>query len=437
MATAADSYTTVQDYQQAQADQYGIPLADYQAMLAKYPPVWKSPNQGNQYGFTPSGGPSQNPQLTSALQTLSLMKKYGGGGPPTGPAFQNTAPSTGSYLDQLGADTRTGGYGSGTTGTTAAAAGGNVADTSGLQPEQIGLQQMAQIDPNTEALRQQLSSSYLTALKQGLNPSADDYRTYLNQFQQLDPEEYAQRAGLAASMDSYLRSQQDQYALGSQLDPVTAMQVEQQARKGQADRGNLYGAGQAAVEAMSTGQAGQQLLEQRRANLQSALGGQQSYLGAGLGLGDTAMALYDRQQNNLRNAQGSALTYLGSNQTPYAVGNTYYQQALGNAATAAQGGPVYNPASLGSNMTGSASQYPQYGLDIGAQAQSYYNSLNQGSGGGYASKNRGAAAASGALSGAMGGATTGAAVGGPYAGVTALIGAGVGAALGGASGYYS
>ena len=299
-------------------------------------------------------------------------------------------------------------------------------------PETTALGQIAQIDPASETLRQAVANSYLTPLQQAQTPSAADYKTYLDQFKQLDPEEYAQRQGLATSMDSYLKQAQDQAALGSQLDPVTARQVEQQTRLGQAARGNVYGTPQMVEEAMTTGQAGLTLQQQRQAQLGTALGAQQSYLGSGLGLGDTAIALYNQQQQNLRAAQGGALSYLGSGQTPYQVGSNYVNQANMNAAQAAQGGPVYNPASLGSSY--GAAQIPQYGLDIGQQSQNWYNSLQAYSGGqGGSTPNKGAQAAAGALGGAASGAMTGAAAG-PYG---ALIGAGVGAVAGGVKGYYS
>jgi hypothetical protein len=308
-------------------------------------------------------------------------------------------------------------------------------------PETQALKQLGQIDPTSEALRQQTAASYANPNAVAA-PTAAQYQSYLNTFKQVDPVEYAQRAGLAGSMNSYLKSAQDQYALGSQLDPVTAMQVEQQARKGQADRGNLYGSGQAAVEAMQIGQAGQALQQQRMQNLSGALGQQQGYLGAGLGMGDTAMQLYQQGLANKANAQQGALSYLSSGQTPYQAGASYLGGAEAAAAQAAQGGPVYNPASLGTSYSGSAQSAPQYGLDIGAQSQNYFNSLNNAyGGGGGATKNRGAAAGAGAASGALSGATTGATIGSAYPGVGTLIGAGVGAvaggALGGASGYYS
>jgi hypothetical protein len=301
-------------------------------------------------------------------------------------------------------------------------------------PETQALKNMQQIDPTSENLRSQLASSY-TDPNAAANPTASQYQSYLDTFKQVDPTEYAERQGLAGSMDSYLSDMQKQYALGSQLDPVTQMQVEQQARKGQADRGNLYGSGQAAVEAMTTGQAGQALQLQRQQQLQGALQGQQSYLGAGLGLGDTAMQLYQQGQQNKANAQQSALSYLSSGQTPYQVGASYLNNANTTAANAAQGGPVYNPTSLGQGTLGTSQQAPQYGLDVGAQSQNYFNSLNNAYGGGAAgsTKNRTVSAATGALSGAASGAAAGSVV--PVYGTA--VGAVVGGVAGGLGGYYS
>lgn len=313
--------------------------------------------------------------------------------------------------------------------------GPNAAPTSTTAPETNALTQMAGIDPASEALRTAVANSYLTPLQQAQKPSAADYQTYLDQFKQLDPQEYAQRQGLGTAFESYLKQAQDEAALGSQLDPVTARQVEQQTRLGQAARGNVYGTPQMVQEAMQTGQAGMALKQQRQAALGTALGAQQGYLGSGLGLGSTAMSLYDRQQANLRAAQGGAMSYLGSGQTPYQAGASYLDRAEAAAANAAQGGPVYNPASLGTSYSGSASAAPQYGLDIGAQTTNWYNSLAATAGGmGAPTKNKGASAASGALSGAMGGATAGTAI---YPGIGTAVGALAGAALGGASGYFS
>jgi hypothetical protein len=318
---------------------------------------------------------------------------------------------------------------------------------SNVPPETNALAQMGQIDPASEALRSAVAGSYLTPLQQAaqnLNkqPGAADYQNYLDLFKKVDPEEYAQRQGMATSMDSYLRQAQAEAALGSQLDPVTARQVEQQARAGQAARGNIYGTPQMVSEAMATGQAGEARKQQRQAALSQALGQQQGYLGAGLGLGDTAMQLYQQGLSNqaqrmqqLQGLQGGALTYLSSGQTPYQAGASYMDRANANAANAAQGGPVYQPASLGQGNLGTAQQAPQYGLDIGAQSQNYFNSLNNAYGGGAAGsqKNRGVSAATGAATGAISGAAAGSVV--PVYGTA--IGAVVGGVAGGLGGYYS
>ena len=371
---------------------------------------------------------AQGNPITSAqtAQIMSLFSQYQAGNMQAGAQASQLASSLGmGHLDEAVANLQN--------------QTGPNAPTNTVQPETAALQQMAGIDPASEALRTQLSQSYLTPLSQAQNPSAADYQNYLTQFQQLDPEEYAQRQGLATSMDSYLQQAQAQNALGSQLDPVTARQVEQQTRLGQAARGNVYGTPQMVEEAMTTGQAGLALQQQRMQNLGTALGAQQSYLGAGLGLGDTAMSLYQQNRANLQNAQAGALNYLNSGQTPYQAGSAYVNQANQNAAMAAQGGPQYNPAALGSSY--GAAQIPQYGLDIGQQAQNWYNSFSAYGGAGAPTKNQGAAALSGAATGALSGAVGGATLGSVVPGVGTLIGAGVGAvaggALGGAGGYFS
>ena len=287
-------------------------------------------------------------------------------------------------------------------------------------PETVALGQMAGIDPNTEALRNQLSGSYLTGLQQGQAPTAAQFQSYLDLYKQIDPSGAAARQALGDQISSNL-------ALGSQLDPQTAREVEQGTRAGQAARGNVYGTPQMVQEAMTRGQAGLALQNQRQ---QAAL----SYLQSGQTMGDVGMNLYNTQQQNLRANQGAALGYLGSGQTPFQAGTSYLNAAEADAANAAQGGPVYNPASLGASYGGSASQFPQYGLDIGQQSQNWYNSLSAYTGmGGTTQKNPGVSAATGALSGAASGATAGSAAG-PYG---TIIGGAVGAIGGGLSGYYS
>ena len=374
---------------------------------------------GSQFLYKADGTPLDAAQTAEIMR---LITAYEGGDQQSGAAAQKWASALGIDLTSAVSNLRQG-------------TGPNAAPVSTTQPETAALGQMGQIDPQSEALRQQLAGSYADPSK-AANPTAADYQSYLDTFKQVDPAEYAARQGLGTSMGSYLKSVQDQYALGSQLDPVTARQVEQQARAGQAARGNVYGTPQMVSEAMATGQAGEARLQQRQAALAAALGGQQSYLGSGLGMGSTAMQLYQQGLANKANAQQSAMSYLSSGQTPYQAGASYLDRANANAAAAAQGGPVYNPTALGAGNLGTAQQAPQYGLDVGSQAQNYFNSLNNayaGSAAG-ATKNKGASAGAGAASGALSGAAAGTAV---YPGVGTLVGAGLGAALGGASGYFS
>ena len=71
-------------------------------------------------------------------------------------------------------------------------------------PEVNAQKQLAQIDPTSEALRSSLGQSYADTLsKANTPPSAADYQSYLNTFKAVDPTEYAARAGLGTSMDSY------------------------------------------------------------------------------------------------------------------------------------------------------------------------------------------------------------------------------------------
>jgi len=378
------------------------------------------------------------------------------------------------------------------------------------QPEQVALQQMAQIDPVTEALRQQLAASYGTSLTNALTPSAANLQSYLDiyrqldpagfarrqelgqqvsdyitqvtgqaptspqdalaKYAQLDPAGYAQMQQLSGAFGSYLTSAQQQADLGTALDPMLQRQIEQSVRAGQAARGNLYGTPQMVEEAMTTGQAGEALRQQRMQALAnasaamssyltggptaqnlgaqyyaqglqqrlSALGLGQSYLQSGQSLGDTALALYNQQQNQLRANQAAIQSYLGSGQTPFAAGSNYYQQALANAAGAGAGGPQFTQATLGPSYA--AAQFPQYGLDIGAQAQNYYTAINNANlaAYGYSQAGRGGGgslggAAKGALSGAAGGAALGSAI--PVVGTA--VGAVAGGLLGGAGGYFS
>lgn len=331
-----------------------------------------------------------------------------------------------------------------------------VGGAGGQQPESVALQQMAQIDPASEALRQGLGASYLGGLNPILAvdlsrgaaaPAAGDIQSYLDLYKQIDPQGYAQRVSLAGGMDQFVQQMQQQAALGAQLDPGTIREVEQGTRAAQAARGNVYGTPQLVAETMARGTAGEQRLLQRQQMLQSALGQQQSYLSAGLGLGDVANTLYNQgynrylqgfqtQQNARLAAQGAALGYLGSGQTPLQAGSSYLNQAQQNAAMAAQGGPQYNPQSLGQQYTGAgAPSFPQYGLDMSQLAGNWYNNINQANLQAYGLQQ--AYGQKGGNYGTMGagiGTGLGAAVGSIIPGIGTAIGGALGGAIGGAAG---
>jgi hypothetical protein len=268
----------------------------------------------------------------------------------------------------------------------------------------------------------------------GQAPQAGDVQSYLNLYKQIDPEGYAQHANLATSMDQYVQQMQQQAALGTQLDPETVREITQATRQGQVARGNVYGTPQLMQEAVTRGQAGLAIQQQRQAQLASALGQQQGYLSSGMGLGDIANSLY--QQGFARNMaqQNAALGYLGSGQTPLAAATSYMGMGEQAAGAAAQGGTQYNPASLSPTYTGAgASQFPQYGIDTSQLANQWYNSLGA-YGGQAAAPNKTGKALSGAATGALSGATAGTAI---SPGIGTAVGALAGAGLGAASSYYA
>jgi hypothetical protein len=192
---------------------------------------------------------------------------------------------------------------------------------------------------------------------------------------------------------------------------------------------------------MTTGQAGLALQAQRQAALQGLYSSGQDIGTTAQGLYQTGLSNYLNQMANYRAAQSAAGGYLTSGATPYQAGASYLNQAENRAATAAQGGAVYNPQGLGSYYTGAgAPSFPQYGLDVSQLANQWQQSMNYGQYAGYnaqlagqRSGGSGASIGMGAAKGAASGALTGLAAG-PWG---ALIGAGVGALGGAASGAFS
>jgi hypothetical protein len=317
------------------------------------------------------GGKSYS--ITNPAWASQIQKQYPAAAPP--PASTTTAPAAPTY------------FGAGATA---------------APPESVALSQMAQIDPYSEAARQALARSIAEP-----GAGAADMLTL---YGQVDPTSLAMRQALGGQVGGDL-------ALGATLDPTTQMQIAQSSRAAQGARGNVYGVGPAVEEALTQGQAGLALRAQRQ---QAA----QSYLQSGVDPGTVAL-------NLLRNQQAATQSYLGSGQTPYQAGAGYLAAAQQAGQAASAGGPVYQPASLGSPYS---YLNPTYGLQTAQNTTGMYNQLLNAYGMQQAGvgPNRLLGAGVGALGGAASGALMGAAAGG----VGAIPGAILGGVMGGAKGYF-
>jgi len=188
------------------------------------------------------------------------------------------------------------------------------------------------------------------------NPSAPLPETNaLADIKKIDPISEAMRARYGAETADL-----QQRATAGTLPPGVLREIQQDVRNTQAGTGNTAGVAQAAQEAMTTGSAG---------------------------------------LNYLNNVRGQVLGYLGSGQTPYSVGAQYTDRALNqqNAAATGQMVPSYNPYSQGNTPPPFTSIDPQAGNQF---AQGTTQFMNQGVG---ATVGKPASGTGGALIGAAGG----------------------------------
>lgn len=416
----------------------GTPGAPAAAGQSYYSPAQVSAGTGGATGgvanmanstYSP-GGASSNLVMPNGValtpaqtqQVMGLYAQYEGGNQQAGQALVQWTQGMGVSTSDLNTAVSNLRTGSGPNAPAQAPA----PDPNAPQPESVALRQMGQIDPASEVLRQAVAGSYLTPLQQAAAPSAQQFQSYLDLYKQVDPTGAAARQRLGQDLAR-------QEALGTQLDPATQREVEQATRTAQAARGNVYGTPQLVEEAMTRGQAGLALQQQRQQALQS-------YLTSGQTPGDVAMNLYNQQQGQLRAAQGAALSYLGSGQTPYQAGASYLNTAEQRAAAAAQGGPQYNPAALGQQYTGAGTpSFPQYGVDMSQLAGNWYNNINAANLQAYGLTPQGQSsgqklgkAGAGALTGAASGALAGSAV----PGIGTVLGGAIGAIGGGLGGYF-
>lgn len=164
------------------------------------------------------------------------------------------------------------------------------------------------------------------------------------------------------------------YGLGSKLDDVTRSQVEQNARAGQAARGNILGNAAAYGEAMEVGAAGEARKQQRLQNLgavntdynnyEAGLGTQLAgYTGAvnadkdrltnNLSIADNA--IYGRKQQSIANNQsvmlGAPLSAQFSTLGGAGTGSVAYNPAIGNQGATVQNGNAGTQYQLGAYNT--------------------------------------------------------------------------------------
>jgi hypothetical protein len=154
-------------------------------------------------------------------------------------------------------------------------------------PEIRAQQQIGQIDPSAMQLSQGLGGTYNSLFDWKNNPLASSYANTLD----------AANAG--------------------QLPQGVMREIQQDVRGSQAAHGNDNGVAQAAQEAMTTGSAGYNYLNQAR----------------------TGMANY------LSGTMGQAQNYLTSGASPYGMGSQYVDRAINQQTGATNGSmvPTYNP----------------------------------------------------------------------------------------------
>lgn len=108
------------------------------------------------------------------------------------------------------------------------------------------------------------------ALQQQFGPT--QYAQMLAALKQIDPSGYALREQTAGGISGNLKQLQGDLAQGTKLTPDQEQQLEQEIRRSQAARGNVYGQAPVQAEAFTKGQAGLNLYQQRLQNYNQGLG---------------------------------------------------------------------------------------------------------------------------------------------------------------------
>jgi hypothetical protein len=291
--------------------------------------------------------------------------------------------------------------------------------------------QAQQNTPAANALNPALQAAYLKSIQQGDAAQQQALAAYN------DPKAAALRAQTQAAYGSALGGAQNDYSLGTKLDPALQREIQQYVRGAQVARGNDEGGAQTVQEAMTQGSAGLALRQQRLQALESAtqpasayngqqqqfLGQQQAYAGA---TQQAASGFLQAQQQYLQQVQQQAAGYLGSGQTKYGQATTYLNNAINQQAAALGGYPIQQ----------NAQQMPPSYLYINPAAGNTFSQGTQGfmqQGVGATTGSPGSTFPTGAVAGGVG-TVLGGLIGSLFGGVGAIPGAAIGGAVGTAAG---
>src|SRR5215471_18218995 len=132
---------------------------------------------------------------------------------------------------------------------------------------------LKQLDPTGTALQQALGQKISTDLARGyVDPRQNALYSSLTSQVARDIKQGGLSPQQAAAYRALGAGTMAQYGLGTQQDPAALRQEQQSIRAAQSARGNVYGNAPISAEALYLGQRGQQLQQQRTANLQNFLG---------------------------------------------------------------------------------------------------------------------------------------------------------------------
>jgi hypothetical protein len=222
----------------------------------------------------------------------------------------------------------------------------------------------AQMSPELLQILEETKQKY----EQG---ASEDTQALLAQMKDKQAAQYQ----LSGDLQSLLDKSRSDYALGGKLDDTVRAEVEQQARAGQAARGNILGNSAAFAEAQEIGKAGEEREQQRYANLLQMAGLEEQLRTASdqqdlANLMNVMNVKTGEEQTNLGNYLNLASTL---DQQQYGR----EQQTLSSLSSFLMGNPVSNQfGALAGAQFGAVGNY----IPNLSQVQSYNTGLNSAAG---------------------------------------------------------